>query len=785
MRTNLAIAYALGLSLALQPALADDFTWGSDGTDFTWDFVNGNWTLGGAPTPLVPDADDNVFFDTDALGVGVSPEADLNGNREVLAANFLGDSAFTLGGGIGDTLSLGTGNLTAELGADLNPHTISSDVLLLNDGVWDIGAAASGGTTLHVTGSIRDDQNGFGLTKTGDGALQVADVKLVGTLAVDGGAINADGTGSIIEAGSLIVGGSGTGNLTIADAAALSSGIVLIGQEVNSTGAATVTGTDSTLTSSFSVVVGNSGMGTLRVEAGGAVDSRTGIDSIGRLANSDGEATVTGDGSTWSNLDSVIVGERGKGTLLIEDGGRVSNRDGLVASSGGSTGDATVTGAGSRWTSSGNVYVGGSDTAAGGDATVTISDNARMAVGGMLTIWDNGDITQNADTTLLVDDTVNSPTVNEGVAIGDTGTGAMLITGGGDLSSTSGDLGFLSGSNGTATVTGNGSTWTNTGGLVVGSLGVGTLHIEDRGQVSNAAGFLGRMIGSSGTATVTGDGSTWTNTGNLTLGGALDSRGRLTIQNGGQVFNADAYLSLTSGSFFASTATVTVTGADSAWISSGSVYVGGNASSAGGDATVTISNSASMAVGGTLTVWNNGTVNFASGSLTADTIDHTRGGDFNFTGGTLAVNTFQGNLNNQGGTLSPGNSPGAATITGDYRQDGASTLLIEIDGLVAGSEFDQVLVTGTAELGGTLDVDLLTYVPQLGDRFDIIQASAFVGDFEVFDLPSLSGGLFFQTEIIANAAGADIYQLTVAPEPTTAALLTLGGLALLRRRSAC
>ena len=40
-------------------------------------------------------------------------------------------------------------------------------------------------------------------------------------------------------------------------------------------------------------------------------------------------------------------------------------------------------------------------------------------------------------------------------------------------------------------------------------------NIEAGGQVSNTTGYLGYNSGSSGTATVTGDGSKWTNSGSL------------------------------------------------------------------------------------------------------------------------------------------------------------------------------------------------------------------------------------------------------------------------------
>ncbi len=46
--------------------------------------------------------------------------------------------------------------------------------------------------------------------------------------------------------------------------------------------------------------------------------------------------------------------------------------------------------------------------------------------------------------------------------------------------------------------------------------------------------------------------------------------------------------------------------------------------------------------------------------------------------------------------MSPGASPGTLTITGDYTQTSAGTLAIEIGGVTAGTQFDQLAVSGVA-----------------------------------------------------------------------------------------
>ena len=73
------------------------------------------------------------------------------------------------------------------------------------------------------------------------------------------------------------------------------------------------------------VVVGGQGTGTLTIQDGGTVNSGGG--SVGLSAGSNGTVTVTGPGSTWINGPSggLNIGSFGTGTLTIANGGRVIN----------------------------------------------------------------------------------------------------------------------------------------------------------------------------------------------------------------------------------------------------------------------------------------------------------------------------------------------------------------------------------------------------------------------------------------------------------------------------
>jgi len=182
----------------------------------------------------------------------------------------------------------------------------------------------------------------------------------------------------------------------------------------------------------------------------------------------------------------------------------------------------------------------------------TSSDDAYVANGGTAQVGKDG---AEAAGLVVGEDRWNPPSFLE-------------VTAGGEVSSTTGYLGYYLGAQGTATVTGAGSAWTNSGDLSVGYAGIGRLTIEAGGQVSNTGGFLGFEDGGQGTATVTGAGSTWTNSGGLHVG--YKGTGTLTVEAGGRVSSEGGCL----GSFSSSEGTATVTGAGSAWTNSGDLSVG-------------------------------------------------------------------------------------------------------------------------------------------------------------------------------------------------------------------
>jgi hypothetical protein len=103
--------------------------------------------------------------------------------------------------------------------------------------------------------------------------------------------------------------------------------------------------------------------------------------------------------------------------------------------------------------------------------------------------------------------------------------------------------------------------------------------------------------------------------------------------------------------------------------------------------------------------------------------------------GTLAGNsTVTGNLTNAG-ILAPGNSPGLYTVTGNYSATATATHNFEIEGTTF-AEYDRLDVTGTATLGGVLNVSLGGgYTPSGAYDLPIITASSITGTFSSVNLP--------------------------------------------------
>jgi len=180
---------------------------------------------------------------------------------------------------------------------------------------------------------------------------------------------------------------------------------------------------------------------------------------------------------------------------------------------------------------------------------------------------------------------------------------------------------------------------------------------------------------------------------------------------------------------------------------------------------------------------NNGDFNIAASKTLTLT-----GSGVNFTnapGGTIAG---EGELNlgtatfANSGRIAPGTSPGILTITGDVPFSATAELAIEITGPTVGDDYDRLVVTGQADLAGTLTVDLDAYVPDPGQSFVILAAGGLVGTFDnAATTVALSPAGTF--DVIYDYDADTVTLTNYVPEPA-AVFLLLAAAPLLRRRRA-
>ncbi len=130
-------------------------------------------------------------------------------------------------------------------------------------------------------------------------------------------------------------------------------------------------------------------------------------------------------------------------------------------------------------------------------------------------------------------------------------------------------------------------------------------------------------------------------------------------------------------------------------------------------------------------------------------------------GGLLKGNGTSGGLMAQtGGTISPGFSPGLITVGSSLTQNASSVLDIEIGGPIPGSQHDQLIVSGSATLAGTLRLTFTDgYVPHHGDTFTVVSAGSRSGTFGTVDVTNFPDCV----AVVNYTSNAAIVQIETTP----------------------
>jgi fibronectin-binding autotransporter adhesin len=655
---------------------------------------------------------------------------------------FTADGGFTTTGVVGSVLtvsggSLSTPQLTLCAATDLSVEGA--------DPVADAGSLIFSGTTisgdrtqvvgvLPQSGTPNDAYNAQPVEFDDSTLKAKTELDIVG---VDP-SLNPNATGTTtliaddtaIEAGAVVI---GTGTLGFGSGSPFCPAVLTLTD--SSTLTATATGD-----SPSSLIVGDTGDGTLTAEEGSQINTQQSV--IGNTDFSTGNVII--DASTWNNSSFLTIGNEGAGTLTVTDGGTVTTSDILYVGNQDGGAGTLIIDAGSTVTA---------DTT-GIDGTNSVSVGTDAGSAGTITIDGQGSQLESMGD----------------MAIGYNGDGFVLITNGASLL-VDGDIfrvGRNEGSNGTLTVTGAGS---NVNGpnttMYVGYGGAGTVNIEDGGSISVMATSIGGQEDGTGVVNIDGTG-TQANLGTLTVGDG--GEGTLNV-TGGASLSAS---SITIGNAFGDAGTMFVDGATTGVMTDDDVIVGNAAPGAltmvdgatlrSNQGLIVGSQDTGIGVllletGSTLTTTDDATIGEEQGSMGTVGVDGTGtkltiNGDFTLGAGGAGVLTILDNstLSNQAAIVGRDEeSDGFALVSGTgstWQSTGAMTIGQSGTGEVIVNEGAILQVGGDLTIGQNEDSDGSLTIDGASTQFTYTGGDISVGS-------SGNGALTIQNAAFLDLTGVD------------------------------
>lgn len=735
-----------------------------DGTgSVTIDTTTPNPTVidGGAPTPSISAIYVGLHGDagltisggavvTDSSAV-VGQYVFSNGTVDITGAGSEWKTTSISGLTVGD---FGNGVVTVE-----NGGLLDADL----DAVIGVDFSAYSGT-VTVTGAGSKFTDGGYLTvgEFGHGILNVdagGVVASVGAgLGVNTGGVGeatVDGAGSELDLGTgvLLVSDGGDGSLTISNGGKVIDGQGRVGEMPAGIGTVTVTGPGSIWTNSSFLEIGETSAGsgstpggTLNVSNGGAISSK--IFDVGVLVGSIGEATIDGASSTATVTQDVGVGYDGTGTLTISGGAHLSAATATVGTNTGAVGTVDVTGAGSRIDLTNDLDVG-----LYGTGTLTVEASGLVNAPGTFEVGEQA----GSKGTVTVTGTGSQLNAGPNVFIGDRDKGTVNVDAGGYFHGTSHvNLGYNTGGNGTLNVDGNGSLAAIDSDFNIGEQGTGSLTVTNGGAaVSNEAATIGDQAGANGTAVVSGAGSSWSST-DLTIG--KNGVGGLVVSDGGTVNVSDPVAIAEKAG---STGTLTI-GSATATPAAAGTFNAATIQFGTGDGAIDF-NHTSTGYTFASVVSGTGEINQQNGTTIITGNSSGFSGLTNVTGGKLVLNgsltgslvtvdsgTLGGNgtmaslIANTGSNVAPGNSIGTLNVLNNAMFNAGSTYDVEVN---AGGSSDLVAVGNGASInGGTVAASVAPGHYGASTTYTIVTAGTDVGGTfttATVDSPFLSASLSY------------------------------------------
>ncbi len=714
--------------------VAGTLQFGSSGSSVTTN--DANLTLAGANPNLLDLAGNNLLtglntngsagtFTVAAGGSYATPGNFTNaGTMDVEQA-----SSLTVSGNLANTGTVATNNQNGQGGANtfavtgtltnstggkitigVNNHT--SDVanigLLANSGTVTVGAGAA----LNLTSNGAD---------TSAGAITLEG----GTLDMQSGSFTNSSTIDLEQKGALTIAGNITNSGAITtNNANLGGGpnaITVTGTLTNNSGASMTVGANNDTSDTASIGILSNG-GTVTVDKGATLK----LTSAGTDTNT---GTITVNNGTLSLASAADLDMEQGGKLAVT--GTLTNAGAITTNTNNQGGRANTITVSGRVTNN----AGASFTIGANNDTSDTASFGSLANSGSVTVGTGANLTlstasANTDAgSLAVDGTLDS---KGSIAL--SGTGSLTLTNG-TVTATGSNATLKTGAHNTISGSGTISNFgvTNAGTLsanqaapliilpsAAGLDNTGTIKVSagDTMEIGTSAGgaftnfsgttLTGGIYNLTGTLQFGASGTTIaTNAANITLNGSGEM-----MDFGGHNILAGFNNNLSTGVFkLASGAALTT--------------AGGSFTNAG---TFTVSTGTTFTIGGS-------SFNFlqTAGSTTvAGTLNSSSLGTVNLDGGTLTgAGTIGDNLVDDS-TLDPGTSAaktGKLTVADTYTQDAGGTLNIQINGAAPVTKYDQLKVTGSATLGGVLNIDLGSFTPSIGEKFTILSASSVADQF--------------------------------------------------------
>ena len=492
-----------------------------------------------------------------------------------------------------------------------------------------------------------------------------------------------------------------------------------IGVQSGGEGIVEVSGTNSLLDSTEEIEVGGEGKGNLDVKSGGRVSSKTQI-SIDSASQNQATALVTGSGGNTKSIltaPTIVVGESGYGQLTVESTGEIGESGDPIflrlSQDSGSHGKLIVQ-------SDGEAHLKDLEIGQGSSAEIEVKSNGKIDVSGSATL---GSISEAGTTTVTID-------------------GGMLV--GSDISALS---------KSTTTVSNSGKLWLKPAGSLRMSgtnANPATLNIQSAAELTGQDGVTGVHLfaGAAGKAVVNVTAGGKVQLDQIVVGrlGAGANQSQMTVSGNASLVKSNSLL-------VHNQATLTVVGGGQVDVAN-AVEVNGLVDVRGGTMRIGDPSAGPAAPLGAVTVYPNGRL----------------GGSGSIKGNLFANNPFP----NLEGVYKPlvalGSSPGLLVVEGDAALGAGTVLEMEIGGKSPGTQYDQLLATGSIMVNGFLDLKIVNsgvgfQLPSLGQQYTLLGAAGGVtAAFEnAASLRSVAGGSLVGWSLGLNGNFAVLEAISITP----------------------